>query len=937
MRIRSVFQVLALSLFLLTTVGAVECDRALPIAGNTSAGKGENSTVLLDCVMSGETGLGLEAKISSSLVHSRGLIEVRFEGHDGHLVQTWKSEPFVGQFTDFEFQKVVAVPVKAERAKIIVSTEGKQLDSGGIFAANISLVAPGIIVRLEPKKLLVFSEGVVGEWQVSSAQANPPLSLQMDVRDVDGKSTYSALWRVASGSTSDFRIPPLPIGYYSVSARADIPGFTKLLLAKNFVVVAAGNPPQEPRIGLDTALSWYGGSQTDLDQAMALMRLAGVGSVRDRLSWSQVQPRLDAVEWGRYKEVAEQVASNGFELVTVFHDSPSWTRTGLPTKSGDRIPPQNMQAVQKFGQLIARGMGKYLRAVEFWNEQNSDFFSGYPYQYANAMKAFYEGVKSVDPSLPVLIGAAAARPGQFFEESYRNDLATHFDVRNQHYYGAIDEFSQFFATHVLPVEQGGGVDKKPGWLTEIGYSLRRDNHGSVDKVEREQAVYLTKAYAEGFAAGYDRVFFFLLRELIEADFHNWGILRTDFSPRPAYATLAALTRHLEGREYAGVLRSASARAMFWQGKNGGYSAIAWGSGLVGDLVGSFKEIRDVFGRPLSPASPDARLSETPVLINGISSLPRGSLLPISARSAVKFVPNLRLSAGIKVDGNDVVSGSGNRWSMSVRDGAMVEVSGRVYASLGVADHKLRVSLTCESGTGVKIEGPATQMLEGDVNQGMPFRCGFRPQLASLGRSFIRVTAGTNSMTDVFHLALEPDSASLGKVAVRSLQKFSACTAWQGRASKNIALTMEPVTVPGVSCPGVKVSSRVEKSGEAWVFPALSLAGKEIDGKGLRVDVEEVVGAHFPPTPLMLQIVDASGGIWLLDMARKPASGATISYFGLLSMAKPAPWKVPKDTILNPSQAKEIMFGWGGAGGQAGQVHSYVIRAMSIIEGDSIEK
>lgn len=928
---------LVAALFASTTAGALECDHSLPVSAEQIAARGSGDSNLLDCSVSGITGFSLSTTIDSSLTHARGFLSVRFVDSAGRSLWTWKSEPFIGQFSGFNFQKVIAVPHGAARARVLLGTEGGRNDSGGKLAVDIRAVASGVVVQLEPKSLAVFTEASVGEWVITAAPGTPGFSLQVEARDLDGHSAYSGTWKTVAGSSLTYQLPKLPVGYYTLVARAQVAGFASLSLSKNFSVVAAGNVPQEPRIGLDAALSWYGGTAGDIEHASALMRLAGVGSVRDRLRWFQVQPQSGAAQWGRYKVVAEQLARGGFELVTTFHDSPPWSRRISGTNSGDRFPPLEIQAVRNFGRLFAKDMGQKVRAVEFWNEQNSAFFSGYPYQYANAMKAFYEGIKSVDPSMSVLIGSSAARPGPFFEESYSNGLSTYFDLRNQHYYGPADEFPNFMATHVAPLERLGGVESKPGWLTEIGYSLRRDDQGGLERAEREQAIYLTKAYAEGFAAGYERVFFFFLRELIEDDFHNWGILRSDFSPRPAYSALAALSRHIAGRQLAAVRRSGSARAVFWRGLDGSYSAIAWGSGSAREFLGTFKSAQDVFGRPVSFTADDFSLSDSPLLLNGISKLPAGSSAVKLPSASKGYVSRLRISADVTVDGKDVASKLGNRAGLPIRDDAELVISGHVFVPRGSgADGKASISLFCQPGPGVKAEGTVAHALEGDGESGVPFRCVFRPRLVDLGRGFVRVTAKSKGLTDTMQLALDADLASLGASAARSLHKALVCGAWQGRASRNITLTTQSILIPGQPCPGVKVESSVEKSGEAWVFPARSLAISAINGKGMRIDVNAIAGKDFPPVPLMLQIVDASGGIWLLEMHRKTEVEGIASYSGLFSMAKPAPWRAPKDSALNPAQAKEIMFGWGGVAGQKGQRHGYVIRSVSVIDPSSAE-
>ena len=395
-------------LFLLITafspdaMAMVVCHNPIPASGQLAADMGSKSARLLDCPVEGIAGLGFSVTIDSSLIRSRGLILIQFEDAYGRMLWTWKSEPYIGQFTGLVFQKVIPVPVNAVRAKIFQLTEGERSDSAGEFRITVNTVGAGIAAQIMPKLLPVVIEGSATEWVFSTFSKSPAFPLQVMVRDIDGGDVYSGKFDIASSGTQILKIPALPIGYYTLVARANISGYMPLYLNKSFAVVGAGKILPDNRIGIDAALSWYGGTNSEVDKALTLIRLAGVGSIRDRLRWSQVQPIPEAAEWGSYKTVAEQVSKGGFQLVTVFHDSPSWTRGVSTEKSGDRLPPHDIQAVRRFGQIFARDMAGKIQAVEFWNEPNSMFFSGYPYQYANSIKAFYEGVKSVDSNMLVL-------------------------------------------------------------------------------------------------------------------------------------------------------------------------------------------------------------------------------------------------------------------------------------------------------------------------------------------------------------------------------------------------------------------------------------------------------------------------------------------------------------------------------------------------------
>lgn len=909
---------------------ALQCMPTTPVTAVTAQAKSVRESVVLDCRLGDERGLSLGGELVSTLVWARGSFRITFMRADGRPLWRTQRGPWLGQFAGLVLDETLPVPVGATRVRVVAAVESARPDAGGMWQVTGASLNPGVVATLDAPDGTVVVVGKGARWAVQTASGSPAASVQIEVRSQEGAVLHQIPLNLPAGGGQNVASwPTLPVGYYDISAVVSAVGVRSTTLRSSIAVVSGEKAPYERRFGMDAALSWYGGGGTreQIARSVTMMQQAGVGTVRDRLSWSNVQPIAGGAQWDHYAKVAAAVTGAGLDALQVFHDSPAWARGGAQG-SGDRQPPTDDAAAYAFGRAYAQGLGKTVRSIEYWNEPNSSFFPGYPYQYASGLKAFSAGVKSVDPGIRVLIGAAAGKPGRFFDELYRNNLGGFFDARNQHYYGKSADVVGFVADEVADLERRGGVAARPGWLTEMGYSLMRDARGDWRKAEREQAEYLVKTYAAGFAAGYERVFFFFWRELIEAELHTWGIVREDFSPRPAYVALAILTRHLAGASLAALETRKGGMTVYFRQPTGSYSAVTWGGGDAARFGGA-AQAKDIYGRALD-LQKGLPTDGKPVLLSGIAKLPNSARMVVTRSAEPLPEATLRVSADLSVAGKSVLPASENRVAVSVGDGDTLVLSGRVFAPTVLADGgPLRVQ--CSAGEGLVpltvMSPPATSL----GKDGAPFSCRFKATLSAVGESYIEVSAEHGGKKDVAHVALVPDAGRVVSSAVRVLVDSGACLKWTPRSSRNVEMTLASRPTRDADCPSIDVMSRVVSSGETWVFPVASVKGKDLlNATGVRVTVGDVDGVASPPTPLRLELVERSGGIWLVDLQSSAIQNKFMS--GLFNLARPASWARDDNGRLDLDNVREVMLGWGGYGGQIGQRHGFSIKSIELFSG-----
>ncbi|MCL2160317.1 MAG: hypothetical protein FWH56_00295 [Betaproteobacteria bacterium] len=933
MKVRSLFAAMGVTVLSLISMStpALQCEKPSANLVVSAQPKQTVESGTYSCLLEGESAIHLGGKLTSSLVYGQGFIEVRFVNSQGKQLWAARRGPWVGVFSDFALNESFPVPHDAIRVNVVAKIVTNRNDVIGKWNIIAPTLSPSVLIIGEAEKNTVFSSVKRAYWRFSTVPKDARGEYRVMLRDPSGQTVTERIIKKTEPQT-EIDFGKLPVGYYQIHAIFISEQNHVGTWTSAFVVLPDGEPPNESRFGMDGALSWLSTPPNVVERSVTMMRQAGVGTVRDRLKWSHVQPAHQRTNWGRYEKVAKTIAQAGMESVQVFNDAPDWTRpAGFPQK--EFLPPLNDTAAFEFGRAYAQGLGKTVRSVEYWNEQNTFLFAGYPFQYASGLKAFSAGIKSVDPNIRVLIGAAAGRPGHFFKEIYRNGVADFFDTRNQHFYGNSltygmnIELDSFFDQHVAALEREGGVDKKPGWLTETGYSLHRDKHGDWRDAERKQAEYLVKSYAIGFSTGYERVFFFFWPELVEGDIYTWGIVREDLSPRPAYLALALLTRHLAGASIVASERHGTGRTVYFRREDGSLVAVTWGGGAAINRLGTEVEIRDIFGQQLNIASQEAN-SLSPLMLSRIDKLPAQARQLTLPKQPLRGPVPLRLEARLRINGKDRIHLSGDKVAISVTDGETVEVSTRVYSTGAKAPG---LTIDCIPGPGFTTLSPPRHSFELPNPDGELAVCRFLAKLGTVGESYVTVQARNDNARDVVRIALVPDVISTANASTtRPLMPNGNCPRWTPRQSSNLTLSIQPTGDTTNSC-RVSITSRINRQGESWAFPSIAISENEFtEAIGLRVRITVPPEHPLPPTPLMLQLVEKSGGTWVIGL-QKHDEGKNKIYSGMFNLAKPAPWARSKNAQPNLGSVKEIMLGWGGHNGNIGQRHGFTVETIDVLQ------
>ncbi len=356
---------------------------------------------------------------------------------------------------------------------------------------------------------------------------------EVEVTDYDGEVVWEG---TADGQIS---VPDLGPGYYELNCGGAM---------ATFGIIAARtdeDPPDGP-LAVDGATAWLSGADQREPIAKMLRRM-GIGWMRERLNWGQVNPQQGTVEWGKYQTVADVLSANGVRNYQIFHDSPGWTHPGKETRN-----PDDLRHVYEFCRDAAAHFEGDILAWEPWNEPDIFFFDQLGDKYSGIQKAAYLGFKAGKPDVNVLQCSLCRGKSRFSDSIFESGIADYFDTFNFHTYSPIDGYVETLDMW-MEMTRDYGVEERPVWLTEAGIRLQHaDDEDLTPEQERGQAEFVPRSFAISLAASVDKHFFFVLPHYPERGV-QFGAMHPDATPRPALLAIATAVRLMGEGKYLGKL------------------------------------------------------------------------------------------------------------------------------------------------------------------------------------------------------------------------------------------------------------------------------------------------------------------------------------------------------------------------------------------------
>jgi hypothetical protein len=319
---------------------------------------------------------------------------------------------------------------------------------------------------------------------------------------------------------------------------------------------------------------WTDVSPAEVIRELDALDAAGANAVRVDLSWSSIERECRGCRSSSYVGKVDRFLRRarrlGISVIATLWSTPCWAssapedvRQGCDGPWWDRgvtrYPPVKMADYGAIVRWVANRWGRSLAGLEIWNEPNlpQQSFWRTPDaagDYIRLLRAARAGIRrSGRPRLTVVAGALQRSDGSFLKELYARGLAGRFDALSIHPYsgGASpraresgDDRMNSFADGVPWIRQImlAHGDDKPLWLTEFGFTSCLDVHQPICVGPERQAAYTREAWR--LLQGWRFVKVATQYNLRDkgTDVHDveqqFGLLRADFAPKPAYDAFA---------------------------------------------------------------------------------------------------------------------------------------------------------------------------------------------------------------------------------------------------------------------------------------------------------------------------------------------------------------------------------------------------------------
>ena len=385
--------------------------------------------------------------------------------------------------------------------------------------------------------------------------------------------------------------------------------------------------------GIGVNIHFTGAPARDLD----MMKAAGFTIARTDLKWNDIERTKGQYNWTAYDQLVAGLASRGIRPYFIL----DYNNTNYGV-SDDMTGVTNSAQITGFTNFskaaVARYKGKGI-IWEVWNEPNLDIFwrpAPNATAYMNLLKSVVPAMKAADPNAIVVAPAVAfiANTFSFIETCAQQGLFGLVDAVSVHPYkdaapesGTVDYLYDTLRSLIaryhpsnpnLPIVGG-----------EFGFSTVWSNVRN----ETTQAQFLTRQllYHDYKNIPVSIVYDFKNDGTDPGNTeHNFGVVRADYSLKPAYTEIQKLTQNLAGMKYSGKISSAASDYIYeYTNSSGAKTAAAWTTGGAHAVT--------IYGKSVN-------LTNYPVYVkNGTTTTPAPTPTPTPTPSVPAAPSSLRVT------------------------------------------------------------------------------------------------------------------------------------------------------------------------------------------------------------------------------------------------------------------------------------------------------
>lgn len=317
-----------------------------------------------------------------------------------------------------------------------------------------------------------------------------------------------------------------------------------VLLAPTLIALSASIHAADFIVGVGTH---FGLDLGDPPRALDNAAAAGFTSFRDELHWSKIEARKGELALPAALERVDRAvglaASKGMQPVLIFAYGNSLYAPGFP------LSPEARAGFVRYVEFIASRYQGRVRYYELWNEWNQGMGGGKdtqgraPERYVTLLKDVHAALKRIDPSAVLLAGAVEGSGStRWIEEMFDAGAASYMDGLSIHPYmhhkgavGTPENLHAWLSTLVVRLGDKPGGAGVPIYITEIGWPTNRGAKGVGDA---QMADYFSRVLLSvRTIPSIKGIWWYNLEDYggnRDADNGNFGLLRIDGTPKPAY-------------------------------------------------------------------------------------------------------------------------------------------------------------------------------------------------------------------------------------------------------------------------------------------------------------------------------------------------------------------------------------------------------------------
>ena len=349
---------------------------------------------------------------------------------------------------------------------------------------------------------------------------------------------------------------------------------------------------------------------------------AGVKWLRLFPEWQEIQPKPGQWNWEASDRLVANARANHIHLLGLWCYFAPWASADGGTRKG---PIKDMQYWRDYVSATVRRYHEDIQYWEVWNEFDGSFYEGRQgadkvKDYADLVVAAYDAAKKIDPGIQVgtCVGAA------FLDQAIKAGAGDHFDFISAHPYANLGTVAEGGEVSYLSLADNlrqmlAANQQRTNialWITEFGQTTLMKADLKRDAIQAEM---LVKGYVLSLAQNFQRMFWFETRGVSEdGGITDWGIIRSDWTPRPSYQALQTMILRLGNEpQYLGWLDVGHGGYGFVFRNQGQAVLAAWAP--VGKqhtaTFASEVQVTDLQGQTSAlPAEQSLSLSNTPVFI-----------------------------------------------------------------------------------------------------------------------------------------------------------------------------------------------------------------------------------------------------------------------------------------------------------------------------------